>query len=123
MEIDTKYLKLELKPLSELNIYYNIPGEPLDKKIRSESGVYILCEDNGNVLYIGQSKIVRNRISSHTSFNSRSASWVDKKRVKIIYVLYCDNKLCQLIEQAYKYFLDSEFNDKGHATEFNGMGV
>ncbi len=120
MEIRDKYIQLNLKPLSGLNKFNHIPGEPLTKEIEMKSGVYILTESNGKILYIGQSTNLRGRISCHTSFQNTKASWVDKKRINIIYILYCDSKISPLIEQGYKYFLDSEFNDKGHATEFNG---
>jgi len=117
MEIKHNYLDLRIKDLSELKCFDNIPGEKLIPEIPSSSGVYILADKYNNLLYIGKAKILRSRISAHTSFNSHTNSWVDKSRVRKIYIIECPESINELVEHAYQFFYDSEFNNNGDAFE------
>lgn len=114
MEKNEEYIKLKIKPLSELKCFDNTPGERLTLDFPKTSGVYILADDNGDILYIGKAKTLRSRVIAHTSFGCRT-SWVDKKRIKKIYVIECPESINDLIEVAYQHFLKSEYNNNGDA--------
>jgi hypothetical protein len=118
LTINEEYLRLMLKPLDNLPYFNHIPREKLSLNIPKTSGVYILTDENMKVLYIGKSKQLRSRIQSHTSFGCVESSWVDKNRIKRIYIIVCPEGINDIVEIAYQYFLESEFNNKGHATDY-----
>ena len=88
MEINEEYIELKIKPLSELKCFSHTPGKRLPLDFPKTSGAYILADDKGNILYIGKAKTLRSRVSTHTSFGCRT-SWVDKNRIKKIYIIEC----------------------------------
>jgi hypothetical protein len=116
LAIDEDYMSLKVKELKDMDYYGNTPGERLNQNIPNGSGVYILTDENMNVLYIGKAQKLRNRITAHTSFGCTQNSWVDKKRIKRIYVIVCPERINDIVEMTYQYFIDSEFNNHGHCT-------
>ena len=66
IEIIDNFNEFNINIINPLNTLEKIEvSKPLDPKIKSISGLYFLLNDKNVIIYIGQSKNIRNRISTH----------------------------------------------------------
>ncbi|KKN27616.1 hypothetical protein LCGC14_0863030 [marine sediment metagenome] len=110
--IEIKAIKLEYLNFFIHNSY------PINDSITNIPAVYFILGKKEEILYIGKSKKLRNRLCAHLSpFTSPPASWIPKKQIKKVRYLIVEEDMLDVIEAIYHGFYDSKYNNNGHCSE------
>jgi excinuclease UvrABC nuclease subunit len=71
---------------------YKIKKFPRNDLLLNETGLYFLYDINDNLLYIGYSRWIRQRIKSHLNGNTNTKNFY--KKIKFIHINYDYNNDC-----------------------------
>lgn len=77
--------------------------------INAKNVVYRMFDNNGNILYIGKSNELRNRIYSH-SMEEKEDDWFDSQVTKIEYISFEEYGDCSIAEMYFITKLKPKYN-------------